>query len=47
MADVAEAHVLALNSVKSGAPSVSYNLGAGKLSVREVIQTAYPSPDAL
>ena len=39
--DLAEAHVLALNSVRSGAPSVSYNLGTGEgFSVREVIQTA-------
>ncbi len=38
--DLASAHVLALDSLRAGAPSTSYNLGNGRpISVREVVDS--------
>ena len=40
VADLASAHLLALESLRAGAPSTSYNLGNGKpISVREVVDS--------
>jgi UDP-glucose 4-epimerase len=40
VADLASAHVLALQSLRAGGPSTSYNLGNGKpISVREVVDS--------
>jgi UDP-glucose-4-epimerase GalE len=41
VADLAQAHVLALQALESGAPSTAYNLGNGRgFSVRQVIEVA-------
>ena len=38
--DLASAHLLALDSLRAGGPSASYNLGNGRpLSVRQVVQS--------